>query len=376
MLDKTHKIDRVQLAADIAALQEKVLAGGSTADDLKHLKKMEWWGRISTFIGYATAWIIPNPISAYLISQGIFVRWAMITHPISHGGYDKVPNVPKRYTSKGFAMGWRRFLDWSDWIHPAGWHQEHNRLHHYNLGENKDPDQIEFNMRWLRNSKWPMWTRYLFIAVFACIWKAAYYAPKALLELRRERARKAGEERPDSFLTWKAWNPLASHGRELWFSNFLPYFLFRFVFIPALFLPLGESAALFVLINSILAEVFTNLHSFLVIVPNHTGDDIPVFHEPSNGRGEFFFRQIAGSVNYSTGSNRVDFLHGWLNYQIEHHIWPKLSLLQYQKLQPEVLALCEKYDIPYVQENVFKRLKKAVDVMVGRTSMLQQPMVS
>ncbi len=376
MQEETRKIDRNKLAEDIVALQKQVTKNSNPAEDLRHLKKMELWGRICTFLGYATAWIIPNPISAYLISQGNFVRWALITHPISHGGYDRVPGVPRRYTSKGFASGWRRFLDWGDWIHPDAWHQEHNRLHHYNLGEKTDPDQIEFNMQWLRESKIPMWLRYIIIAIFACIWKAAYYAPKALMELRRERARKTGDTALETFATWKAWSPFSSHGRELWLSNFLPYFVFRFVLLPALFLPLGQQAALFVLINSILAEIFTNLHAFLVIVPNHTGDDIPLFHERTDSRGEFFFRQIVGSVNYTTGNNRVDFLHGWLNYQVEHHLWPKLSLRQYQKIQPEVVALCKRYGIPYTQENVFRRLKKAVDVMVGRTSMLQQPMVS
>jgi len=369
-------IDRAQLATNIAAIHHQVMSEASPGEDLRHLKKMQLWGRICTWLGYATAWIIPNPISAFLISQGIFTRWTLITHPISHGGYDKIPGVPSRYTSKGFASGWRRFLDWNDWIHPDAWHQEHNRLHHYNLGEQSDPDQIQFNMRWLRESKKPLWLRYLFIAIFACVWKAAYYAPKALMELRRERAKKSGETALNTFATWKAWSLFTSHGRELWFKYFLPYFGFRFIIVPALFLPLGQQAVLFVFINSVLAEIFTNLHGFLVIVPNHTGDDVPMFNENKSGRGEFFFRQIVGSVNYKTGNDRVDFMHGWLNYQIEHHIWPKMSLRLYQKAQPKVRELCEQYGIPYTQDSVFKRLLKAVDVMVGRTSMLEQPAVS
>ena len=367
-------IDRTQLAENIKAIHQQVMDQANPVDDLRHLKKMQLWGRICTFLGYATAWIIPNPISALLISQGIFTRWTLLTHPISHGGYDKIPGVPSRYTSKGFASGWRRFLDWSDWIHPDAWHQEHNRLHHYNLGEETDPDQIQFNMQWLRESRAPMWLRYVFVAAFACVWKAAYYAPKALLELRKEREKNSSEPTLNTFVTWKAWSLFTSHGRELWFKYYLPYFMFRFVLLPALFLPLGQQAALFVLINSILAEIFTNLHGFLVIVPNHTGDDIPMFDNHNiSGRGEFFFRQIIGSVNYKTGSDYIDFMHGWLNYQIEHHIWPKLPLKQYQNIQPKVRALCEQYDIPYTQDSVFKRLKKAIDVMVGRTSMLEHP---
>ena len=375
-ISPARKIDRNQLEANIAAIHEQVTDEANPEADLRHLKKMERWGRVCTLLGYATAWIFPNPISALLISQGIFTRWALITHPISHGGYDRIPGIASRYTSQGFASGWRRFLDWGDWIHPDAWHQEHNRLHHYNLGELTDPDQIQFNMAWLRTSKIPMWLRYLIVAIFACFWKVAYYAPKSLMELRRERARKNGSIALNTFTTWKAWSLFSAHGREFWFKYFLPYFTFRFVLLPALFLPLGQQAALFVLINSILAEMLTNLHGFLVIVPNHTGDDIPLFNERIDGRGEFFFRQIVGSVNYKTGSNRNDFLHGWLNYQIEHHIWPRLSLSQYQKAQPKVHELCKQHGIPYTQESVFRRLKKAVDVMVGRTSMLEQPAVS
>ena len=61
-----------------------------------------------------------------------------------------------------------------------------------------------------------------------------------------------------------------------------------------------------------------------------------------------------------------DFMHGWLNYQIEHHVWPQLSMLSYQKAAPELRAICEKHNVPYLQHNVFKRLKKTADIMVCR----------
>ena len=95
----TPTIDRKQLADDITAIQKQVMAESSPQDDLRFFKEMEWWGRLCTIAGYATAWVLPNPISALLISQGIFTRWALVIHPVSHGGYDKVPGVPKCYTS-------------------------------------------------------------------------------------------------------------------------------------------------------------------------------------------------------------------------------------------------------------------------------------
>ena len=36
---------------------------------------------------------------------------------------------------------------------------------------------------------------------------------------------------------------------------------------------------------------------------------------------------------------------------------------------PQLRAICEKHGVPYVQQNVFRRLKKTADIMVGATSM-------
>jgi len=368
-LNSYKNVDREALAKDLDAIYKEI-SERTNEDDFKHIKKMELWGRACSFLGYATAWIAPNPISALLISQGSFTRWTQMTHPIVHKGYDKIENIPERYTSKKFAQGWRRFIDWPDWITPAGWHQEHDILHHYNLGERLDPDQLEYNLEWLRESKIPMPFRYLLIALFMGFWKIVYYTPRTHKELRISQARQNREPEPN-LTRLSAWSFFSKEGRALWFKSIIPYALFRFAFIPALFLPLGTTAAMSVLLTSLMAEIFTNLHTFLVIVPNHAGDDVMMFEEKGKGKGEYYLRQILGSVNYPTGTNFNDFFYGWLNYQVEHHLWPDASLAQYQYAQPKVVEVCKKHGIPYLQESVFKRLFKAIDIMVGRTSMLR-----
>jgi len=111
------QVDKNQLAKDIDNIKKTI--GKPTGVDFQYLKKVEVWGRLSAFLGYATAWIIPfNLLSAFLISIGNISRWANVAHPVMHGAYDKVPNIPKRYTRKGFAVGWRRIIDWLDWIEP------------------------------------------------------------------------------------------------------------------------------------------------------------------------------------------------------------------------------------------------------------------
>lgn len=368
-LNSYQSVDRAQLAKDISQLHQQALANMGEKDFL-HLKKMERWGRACSALGYATAWIAPNPFSAYLISQGSFTRWTQVAHPVVHKGYDKLKDIDKNYTSKRFGLNWRRFLDWPDWMTLSGWHYEHDLLHHYSLGEKSDPNNAQHNMEWLRQSGLPMWLRYLIVAFFSGIWKIIYYTPRTHKELCLKNARQQGQ--PEPVMTrLGAWSWFTPQGRALWLKSVLPYISYRFVLLPLLFLPIGTVAATNVLLNSMLAEIFTNMHSFLVMMPNHAGDDVMQFNDKSNSKGEFYLRQILGSVNYPTGSNFNDFFYGWLNYQIEHHLWPDLPLSQYQKLQPKVKALCEKHNIPYCQQPIFKRLLKTVDVMVGKTSMLK-----
>jgi len=374
-----HAIDREQFAKDMDSIRKEVFSDMGM-EDFQHLKKIERWGRICSLIGYGTAWIIPNPISAYFISQGNMTRWTTIAHHVTHRAYDKIEGIPKHYTSKGFAKGKRRFIDWLDWILPEAWDKEHNDLHHYNLGEQADPDQVEFNTEAFRKLKMPLWLRYVALAMMASTWKFMYYAPSTLTELRDSQAKKTGEtlevSRADT------WNPFKSAGRELWTRCLLPYSLIRFALIPLLFFPLGAITAIGgmvavtnVLINSLLAEVITNLHTFLVIGTNHVGDDLYIFEEKSTSKGEFYLRQILGSTNFTTGTDRIDFLHGWLNYQIEHHLWPDMPLSRYKIAQPKVKALCEKYGLPYCQDSVLKRLGKTLDIMTGRTTMLRPSIV-
>jgi len=183
--------------------------------------------------------------------------------------------------------------------------------------------------------------------------------------------RKAGLPERDSYLNLASFDPRTEDGYDLWTKFYIPYFLFRFVAIPALFLPLGLEYVKYVLIASVIAELMTNFHSFMVIVPNHSASDIYQFSEPHKTQGEFYLRQIMGSVNYNTGNDLIDFSQGWLNYQIEHHLFPNLPLSQYQKMQPLVKEVCKKHGLEYRQESVFIRMYKTIELMVGKTSLLR-----
>jgi fatty acid desaturase len=365
-----------EFVEQLRALGDRVRSESSEAD-VRHLKKIEWWGRLCTLVGYASAWIVPNPVSAFLMSQGNLTRW-LLMHHIGHGGYDGVPGIPERYTTRRFAVGMRRWLDWPDWMVPAAWNYEHNRLHHYHLNEAGDPDLVQRNVAWLRQARLARPLKLVLVAFAMVSWKWFYYAPSTLRELE-SRARQVGakaeggrtplglspESEQKTGAAYALRHFISLVRPSLWLRCYLPYMAYRFGLLPLLFLPLGWWAWFSVLMNSLLAEVITNVHTFIVIVPNHAGDDMPVFNERPESFDENLVRQVVGSVNYRTGGDGNDFLHMWLNYQIEHHVWPRMTMLGYQRVQAELKTLCDRHQVPYVQHSVWYRLWQTVRVMMG-----------
>jgi len=53
-----------------------------------------------------------------------------------------------------------------------------------------------------------------------------------------------------------------------------------------------------------------------------------------------------------------DSFYGW-DTHIEHHLFPFLSTRMLSKARPKVKALCDKYDLPYHEGNLWQVIKVA-----------------
>lgn len=370
-------IDLSAFARDVDALRAELEAGLGERD-LAHFRKMERWGKLASTLGYATAWIAPNPVSSLLLALGSSARWTIVMHHVSHKGLDAVPGAPERLRSKVFARGLRRRLvDWLDWVDPEAWAYEHNVLHHYRTGEEADPDLVEQHMQTVRDAAIPRAAKLGVVGFYAFTWRLSYYAPNTFQVLRqaeRDRAaRKSQAERAADAPAAEtrilaSFDPRTEEGRAF-YESVAPYALGRFVAGPLAFLPLGPGAVASVFANTLAAEAISNLHTFCLIAPNHAGSDLFRFDERPESRAELYARQVLGSANYTGGSDWADFLQGYLNYQVEHHLFPELPPSKLREAQPRVEALCKKHGLPYVREPIGRRVKQLVDVMTGQGSM-------
>eukprot|EP00931_Biecheleriopsis_adriatica_P096607 TRINITY_DN7024_c0_g2_i1.p1 TRINITY_DN7024_c0_g2~~TRINITY_DN7024_c0_g2_i1.p1 ORF type:complete len:491 (-),score=60.31 TRINITY_DN7024_c0_g2_i1:51-1523(-) len=342
--------------------------------DLEHLAKMRAWSHCCAAVGLATMWMHPNLITIAALSLW---NWGSFftMHFVSHGGYNRMdPNG--HFSSRRFAQGseWRRLVDWLDWVHPKAWDVHHNRRHHYSLNEAGDPDFLERNfagsgaMRILKP----------FLAM-PC-WKWAWLSPNSYKELMVQEMEREGRKFAEGFDPHAPFtvpkiagdalrgsisqDPVSTW--DLLVEVFGPYVLFRFLLLPLPLALVDGSYFVNAFWNLIFAEIATNAHSYLVVMPNHTGDDLYSFKTSCRPKSPtFYLRSVISSANYKGGDDVRDFMLGWLNYQIEHHCWPDLSMLAVRKGQPELRKICEKHGLPYIQEDLFARGWKTLEVVTG-----------
>lgn len=102
-------------------------------------------------------------------------------------------------------------------------------------------------------------------------------------------------------------------------------------------------APMFVTGGYYLAIFFLISHNFVGV---HMYDGDNGEKKSAVDRNDFLYRQVVTSSN--VGGPFLCFLNGGLNYQIEHHLFPRVQHSHYPTIAPIVKAFCEKKGIPYI----------------------------
>lgn len=81
--------------------------------------------------------------------------------------------------------------------------------------------------------------------------------------------------------------------------------------------------------------------------PNHKG--MPLI--PKDAKVDFLRRQVMTSRNIR-GGRLADWAMGGLNYQIEHHLFPRMPSANLHKVRPIVRQFCVEREIPYTETGI------------------------
>ena len=130
-----------------------------------------------------------------------------------------------------------------------------------------------------------------------------------------------------------------------WLSK--AFYLSVFVVVPMLVLGWGLGLATYLLSAAatgiLIAVVFQLAH---VNEQTHFMETDP---ETNKIDGEFVVHQFITTANFSTRSKVVSWFLGGLNFQVEHHIFPKISHVHYPAIKGIVESTCREFGVPYLE---------------------------
>lgn len=220
------------------------------------------------------------------------------------------------------------------------WRAKHNQIHHTYTNVDEWDDDIDLRP-WMRLTRtqerraWHRWQHlycwflYAFLYFF---WVTIFDAQK---QLRRRIGPvplpRASARQTVSFWSWKALNllllvalPVALHGFDAWLAGFAVY------------------GAVTGLLISVVFQLAHAVEGAEFAAPGAEG-------RRRLAETDWSSHQVRTTANFATGNPLVTWYCGGLNFQIEHHLLPRVSHVHYPRLRPMVSEVCRDHGLPYLE---------------------------
>ncbi|MBS1512297.1 MAG: acyl-CoA desaturase [Bacteroidetes bacterium] len=130
-------------------------------------------------------------------------------------------------------------------------------------------------------------------------------------------------------------------------------YIFMMIVLPIILLGFVEWLLGFLMITMtaglILSIVFQLAHTVEeTTFPVETGGKI---------ENEWAIHQVQTTANFATRNKLISWLIGGLNFQIEHHLFPKISHVHYPAISKIIKEVCQEYGIRYIE---FRKMRHAL----------------
>ena len=106
------------------------------------------------------------------------------------------------------------------------------------------------------------------------------------------------------------------------------------------------------LIGFLTAGLFAGFVLSIVFQLAHTVEHthFPVANVDTNKlEDEWAVHQLKTTANFATNNKLISWWVGGLNFQIEHHLFPKISHVHYPAISKIIKKACAEFNIPYIE---------------------------
>ncbi len=226
------------------------------------------------------------------------------------------------------------------------WNNKHNIIHHTYTNIDGIDDDIEIKpmLRMCATQKkykihrfqhiyvWFLYTLLLIIWVFATDYTKYFRKKVGAVPIKKM-------SRFDHFAFWTA--------KIGYYAMMIALPIYMVGFLPWLvgFLSLSMFAGL------VLSVVFQLAHTVEeTAFPEPSGDTNKI-------ENEWAIHQIETTANFATRNKLISWLVGGLNFQIEHHLFPKISHIHYPQISKIIKKTCEEFNVKYIE---YRHMRDAI----------------
>jgi linoleoyl-CoA desaturase len=260
-----------------------------------------------------------TPWQAALLSVSVGLAMAgvgfCVMHDANHGAASSIPGVNRALSLSLDLLGASSVL----------WRQKHNVLHHtYTNISGSDPD-LEGGRPWLRfapsqpRRSWHRFQRF-YIWVLYAVFPLKWFFFDDIRDLIAQRVR-----------GWALWKTLA------WKALFITWA----IALPALLHPSWGLVACWAIVLCTLGNVLSAVFQLAHCV------DRAEFVEPADVDSGWMEHQLATTVDFAPRSALLRWYLGGLNFQVEHHLFSRVSHVHYPALARIVEETCVRHGVPY-----------------------------
>ena len=270
------------------------------------------------------------------ILYGISQAWIglCVQHDANHGASSKQPWINELL---GFGAD---LIGGSKWL----WLEQHWTHHTYTNHYDKDPDSfgaepmLLFNDYPLNDPRRRWYNRFnalLYLPVLAGYWVSAVFNPQ-VLDLRQRGALSVGMQMESDYIKSKRKYAILLRMMYIYINVITPFQhhgLTWSAFGQIMLMGVAESLTL--------AILFSLSHNF------ENCDRDPTADFKNKGEPVCWYKsQVETSCTY--GGFIAGCLTGGLNFQVEHHLFPRMSSAWYPYIAPKVREICKKHGVQYV----------------------------
>ena len=259
-----------------------------------------------------------------------------VMHDGAHGSFSKYKWLNNLAAFSLNILGGNSFM----------WNMKHNVIHHAYTNVDGVDDDIDIQP-WLRMSKtqkryklhkyqhlyfWILYSLLYVFWIFVLDYQKYFKGRVGNMPVKKMKL-------SDHFVFW----------------GFKAVHLFIFILLPVYMVGFGSWFISF-LIFSMVAGFVLSIVFQLAHTVEHTA--FPVANaETGKMEDEWAIHQIKTTANFATRNKLVSWLVGGLNFQIEHHLFPKISHVHYPAISKIIRKACEDYGIHYIE---YRKVRYAV----------------